>query len=590
MNPPSTAKVSQDTGDELLSEALDKVLASALFADVPRLSRFLEFVVSETLAGRGDRLKGFVIACEVFDKKDPSDAQTTTIVRVEAGRLRRRLTDYYEGEGNADQLRISIPKGGYRPVFEQIDNTRKPAVEASQTPAGLAPMGKNVRQTFLQRNVVAVCLAVLIAALVIGIIYYAGNKSSTVNPVSAPAAIFTTPVIAILPLEAFDANQQHAGLGLAITESLIAALSKRSDVHVMALSSSDYFRSRVLSVKDIGKEMQVSHVVKGGYSSTPDGLHITIALHDAQSGYVIWSDDIETDKSHNASSVIDQVNLGISQQLDLAPPKAAQPASNFDQDRYALYAQARDLTHPPGNKLRVTLALGIFATLIDAYPDFAEAYAGAAYAHSARVWWRHSDQPEDDASKVQDYAARALELDANVGLAYLALGILKMADREQPEAVAYLQQAVAVQPSNSLALSVLAMFKLWAGDPEGSVPLIEQAIRLDPLTPRTPYWNILGVVQFHLGNYEEAIAAIQTNLRRGGPQPATQVFYLAASMMEMGRMEEARQLLDGMNAGSDSTHWQSWVYDNFADKSEFDHLMSMLEPLGVVRSTTLAND
>jgi len=582
----------QDTGDELISEALEKVLASALFADVPRLSRFLEFVVSETLAGRGERLKGFVIACEVFDKNDSSDAQTTTIVRVEAGRLRRRLTDYYEGEGGADELRISIPKGGYRPIFEQIDKTQNPAVDANQEPSEVAPVGENVPQTFLQRNVVALCLTALVAALVIGIIYYAGNESSTVNPVSvsASAAIFTTPVIAILPLETFDENQQHTGLGLAITESLIAALSKRSDLHVMALSSSDYFRSRVVSVKDIGREMQVSHVIKGGYSSTQDRLHITIALHDARSGYVIWSDDIETDKSHNAASVIDQVNLGISQQLDLAPSKAAQPASNFDQDRYALYAQARDLTHPPGNKLRVTSALGIFDTLINAYPDFAEAYAGAAYAHSARVWWRHSDQPEDDAGKAQYYAARALELDSNTGLAYLALGILKMAGREQLEAVAYLQQAADVQPSNSLALYVLAMFKLWAGDSEGSVPLIEQAIRLDPLNPRTPYWNILGVVQFHLGNYEEAIAAIQTNIGRGGPQPANQVFYLAASMVGMGRIEDARQLLQGMNASSDNARWQSWVYDNFTDKSEFDHLMSKLEPLGVVRSTTLANN
>jgi len=582
--------MSQDIGDELISEALAKVLASALFADVPRLSRFLEFVVSETLAGRGDRLKGFVIACEVFDKNDPSDAQTTTIVRVEAGRLRRRLADYYESEGSTDELRVAIPKGGYKPVFEPVDYTQKPAVEASQKPAELPATSNNARRNFLQRNVVAVCLTALIAALVIGIIYYPRNDSDTSSTVLASPAIFTTPVIAILPLEAFDENLQHTGLGLAITESLIAALSKRSDLHVMALSSSDYFRSRVASVKDIGREMQVSHVIKGGYSSTQDSLHIIIALHDAQSGYVIWSDDIETGKSHNASSVIDQVNRGISQQLGLEPPKALPPHSSFDQDRYALYAQARNLTHPPGNKLRVTLALGIFNTLIDAYPEFAEAYAGAAYAHSARVWWRHSELPKDDAGKTKYYAQKALELDSNAGLAYLALGILKMADQEQQEAAAYLQQAVDVQPSNSLALAVLAMFKLWAGNPEGSVPLIEQAIRLDPFTPRTPYWNILGVVQFHLGNYEEAVIAIQKNLSRGGPQPATQVFYLAASMVGMGRIEEARQLLHGLNASSDNARWQSWVYDNFTDKSEFDHLMSKLEPLGVVRSAAPANN
>jgi hypothetical protein len=58
-----------------------------------RLKRFLEYVVTETIAGRGKRLKGVVIACDVFDKTDPDEAQSTTIVRVEAGRLRRRLDD-----------------------------------------------------------------------------------------------------------------------------------------------------------------------------------------------------------------------------------------------------------------------------------------------------------------------------------------------------------------------------------------------------------------------------------------------------------------------------------------------------------------
>jgi len=84
---------------EQLLDALARVLASKTFAEVFRLKKFLEYVVTETIAGRGDRLKGFVIACDVFGKEDPSDAQTTTVVRVEAGRLRRRLKDYYESEG-----------------------------------------------------------------------------------------------------------------------------------------------------------------------------------------------------------------------------------------------------------------------------------------------------------------------------------------------------------------------------------------------------------------------------------------------------------------------------------------------------------
>jgi hypothetical protein len=73
-------------------QALDNVMGSQAFSDMPRLKRFLEYIVTETIAGNGDRLKGVVIACDVFDKTDPDEAQSTTIVRVEAGRLRRWLS------------------------------------------------------------------------------------------------------------------------------------------------------------------------------------------------------------------------------------------------------------------------------------------------------------------------------------------------------------------------------------------------------------------------------------------------------------------------------------------------------------------
>lgn len=583
----STEKISAETSHELVREALEKVLASDLFTDVPRLSRFLEFVVVESLAGRGDRLKGFVLACEVFDKNDPDDAQTTTIVRVEAGRLRRRLAEYYEGEGSTDPWRISIPKGAYRPVFGKVERKQIQAKQPTQVELESPSTGNLAQPAWWQRHAVALGLLALVAILAAGSTYYASNKRSLQGKTSAAPVVYTTPTIAILPLEAFDEDQRQTGLGLAITESLIVALSKHSDLHVMALSSSDYFRSRVVSVKDIGREMQVSHVVKGGYSSEQDGLQITIALHDAQSGYVIWSEDIETDQTDDAATFIERVNRGISLQLGLEPPKIVRPGYSFDEDKYALYAQARDLTHPPGNKLRVSLSLGIFNTLIDAYPDYPEAYAGAAYAHSARVWWQHSQHPSDDVRKARYYAEKALELDRNVGLAYLALGLLEMAEQQQRQAVAYLRQAVEAQPSDSLSLSVLAMFKLWAGDSEGLLPLIEQAIRLDPFNPRTPYLNILGVIHFHLGNYEEAVAAIQKNIGWGGPRPTDQAFYLAASLVGMGRIEEARQVLDSNNVEGATPSWQSWVYDNFADKGEFDRLMAKLEPLGVVKSANL---
>ena len=101
-----------------------RILASATFSGAERASNFLRFVVERKLEGRADEIKEFAIAVEVLGRTSSFDSKTDPIIRVEAGRLRDRLTSYYEDEGLADQLLISLPKGGYVPEFSE---RRRPA-------------------------------------------------------------------------------------------------------------------------------------------------------------------------------------------------------------------------------------------------------------------------------------------------------------------------------------------------------------------------------------------------------------------------------------------------------------------------------
>ena len=93
--------------------ALERILRSQCFEHAGRASDFLRFVVAETLAGEAERLKGYTIAISVFGRPPDFDAQADPLVRVEALRLRQRLTEYYSGEGAADRVRIELPRGGY---------------------------------------------------------------------------------------------------------------------------------------------------------------------------------------------------------------------------------------------------------------------------------------------------------------------------------------------------------------------------------------------------------------------------------------------------------------------------------------------
>ncbi|MDT7816002.1 MAG: hypothetical protein QOJ42_5918 [Acidobacteriaceae bacterium] len=108
---------------------LEKVLTSAEFSRAKRMARFLRFVVEESLAGRGDELKERQIGIEVFDRPAHWDPKVDNIVRSEARRLRTKLDVYYDTAGRGDELRISIPKGGYAVEFSEISRPRESLME-----------------------------------------------------------------------------------------------------------------------------------------------------------------------------------------------------------------------------------------------------------------------------------------------------------------------------------------------------------------------------------------------------------------------------------------------------------------------------
>jgi hypothetical protein len=106
---------------------LQNILGSSAFATAARSRRFLSWVTEKTLAGEADEIKEFTVGVEVFDRADDFDPKVDTIVRVEAGKLRKRLDQYYENEGANAPVRITMTKGGYVPGFERRAAVPAPA-------------------------------------------------------------------------------------------------------------------------------------------------------------------------------------------------------------------------------------------------------------------------------------------------------------------------------------------------------------------------------------------------------------------------------------------------------------------------------
>ena len=130
------------TEDREIRATLARVLASSGFVAAPNLAAFLRYVVEETLAGRGDRLKAYTIAVEALDRADNFDPNDNPLVRVQARRLRAALTRWYETEGADAPVVIDLPVGSYVPRFlprEAVAGGR----ERSFTRGGLrSPLGR----------------------------------------------------------------------------------------------------------------------------------------------------------------------------------------------------------------------------------------------------------------------------------------------------------------------------------------------------------------------------------------------------------------------------------------------------------------
>lgn len=103
-----------------VSQELTKLLTSRVFSSKKQASKLLEYVVNEKLAGRGNKITQYAIAVEALGKANDYCPTENPAVRVEAGRVRKLLEEYYLHEGNDSPLRIQLPIGSYEPLFHLV--------------------------------------------------------------------------------------------------------------------------------------------------------------------------------------------------------------------------------------------------------------------------------------------------------------------------------------------------------------------------------------------------------------------------------------------------------------------------------------
>lgn len=476
---------------------LSTVLDSVLFAHAQRLGRFLKFVVDETLDGRADRLNQYPIAIEVFDRDETFDPAIDAIVRVEAGRLRSKLIEYYAELGREDPIRIELPKRSYAATFQH-----RPGNDAHN----LAAQANFDREVFSRDDL---------------------NKS----------AYLTEPILAILPFVNMSPDPEQEYFADGVTEDLITDLSMLAGISVISRQSTFAYKGSDVTVQQVCRELGANLVLEGSVRKVGDKVRITAQLIEGSNGQHLWADRYDRD-FRNIFDIQDEVNQKIisacSLQLtDSERQKLKRRGTDvIDAHDYLL----RGMKETEANTMEGSArARYCFESALELDPEYAAAYARLAINYIFRWIQRWDKSEKETINKGLELAIKAVAIDDQLALAHAALCWAYLWQGEHDKAIAEGQLAIELDPDDVVALERLALILIFAGDAEPGLPLIEKAKRLNP---NHSYEFSRGIARFMMSDYSGAIEMLQSDFGQH-PNFIPSGLYLAASHSLAGNNSEA---------------------------------------------------
>ena len=475
-----------------IREQLRRVLESPSFVHAERLGRFLKYAVDQTLAGGGNRLNQYAIALDVFDRDESFDPSADAIVRVEAGRLRSKLLEYYDEFGSDDRIRVILPKRGYGTRF-QIRST-------SYLSAGNADAG--------------------------------GESADT--PESTSRA---EPIIAVLPFINMSPDPEQDYFADGITEDLLTDLSKLPGLAVISRQSTFAYKGAVVTVQQVCEELGANMVLEGSVRKVGDNVRITAQLIEGSTGQHLWAQRYDRDLE-NIFALQDDVNQKIVDALSLQ--LSDNERRNFGRRGTAVIAAydylLRGVKETRANTLEgAARARYCFERALELDPGYAAAHARLALNHVYRWVSGWSRLREETLDRGVELAAKAVALDDHLALAHASLCWAHLWQGQHDEAIAEGQRAIELDPGDVVALERLALSMIWAGDVESSFSLIDKANRLNP---NQTYCFARGVAMFMLQKYGEAIKLLRSDFD-ANPNFVPSGLYLVSSYSLAGHTRKA---------------------------------------------------
>jgi len=448
-----------------------------------------------------------------------------------------------------DQVRNKIDLD-YRPLgTHRFKNIAQP-VRAYAVGLSAALPRPRRRRPFGAR---AVILAVGIAALVAWGIHSgadrellhlgAAPKPVDVATLAAPTRLASQPSVAVLPFKNLSGDAVQDFFSDGITEDVITALGRFSNLIVIAKSATFPFKGSNAAPAEIGRLLDARYLLDGSIRRSGSRIRVTAGLTEAATGRQVWSetydaevDDIFSVQDDIAKRVVGAVAVKLTrfeQQRALAKPTNSLAAYEYVLRGRDFFAHATRDDNDEASEL--------FQRAIDLDPNYADAYAALGGSHYEAVISGWSQFREQELEEAEALARKALALDPATTRAYRLLADIHLFRKRYDLAAAELDRALEINPSDVDNYAHRGSISMWAGRAAEGLPWLEGALRFD----RTNEFAAarLCMAYYFVTRYDEAIDACDRALSRN-PGRNTQMLThptLAAAYAQTGRPQDAER-------------------------------------------------
>lgn len=531
-----------------IRESLARIFASRQFSNAERRRKLLAYLVEETLTGRGPDLKEFRIGVDVYGRDAGTyDPRIDAVIRVDVGRLRTKLAEYYTGDGRDDAVRIELPKGSYSVRFQA--NSAPEAVHNAEPTE--TPRRRNWRPAALG----LVTILILIAAIGVGT-----QQRRTRSRVDS---------LAVLPFSNLTGDPAFDYFSEGLTDELTATLGRIQRLRVISRASTFQFKNRRETPREIGRELGVEGILQGSVQRSGDQVRVIAQLNSTSDGSQIWS-AVFDGNGMAALRLEDGIAQAVAARLgdSLVPTRAAR-----DPEVHDLYLRGRFLQvqQTPTGLLQ---AIDLYRQALARDPEDPECNVALA---SAELYLANlGEKPPEEANRsARQRVQKALEADPSNGETHsLLAGLFYMTDHNWPAADAEFKKAVTLSPSSPNIRNNYGYFLTYRGQFDEAQVQFTRGREIDPLNV-IPHFNMGSLYAFkrdysraeaelrivvetspknfiahillaEVLTYEKRFDAAYEELDRARAlevQPDMALMFRAIFMARQGRHDEARALL-----------------------------------------------